>query len=578
MALFLVVRSLGRARVGRIFQQASSAVVIAPCDTGNKSQAEGNSMAGGDESYLQEFGSSESSAAFPGASVLGNGNGLSFAGMLAMQRQISMGFATAAVAVDKRAEKAQSVHKTKGSAKKKARKFHHSRAQSTYWWKMEKELLANLKAWPIDVDLDVLLQDGMAGGISIDAKGVQNVMYHLAHGKEIDAWEAGEEVSRVTAAERAEMAVDPYEDVPRPRPDFNCSPEDARRALNLFEWWQRRNPDTPQLPQLNGLLKALSAGGLKEEMGALWDTYKAHAKDDPRLVSDFLSAYHQSDMFDEVLAVYKEAQDSGLALGTKSGDYAMRAMIAKGYPLDALWAAFTDSVARSGAALFNWRTFETLLEQGVTVEKVLGLKYTNLDRVKGRLIKALTNLGRKDEASEIVRELLKEDQPSMPLIPFVSMLVTLVKSGYPDEARKLAELQKRLHGLDVGAALTFMMRNLKDGWIGIDAFDTLQALEGQHRTSIAVRAELIHLCFKVRATDKVYQVRLRFGLFMRLVIPIYAGVSILTFPVQISCRSMAFTMLSEAMFLVLVLDEELDNWQACQWRLRFPCLPCILKL
>jgi hypothetical protein len=515
MALFLVARSLGRARVGRIFQQASSAVVIAPRDTGNESQAERNLMVGGDESPLQEFGSSESSTTFPGASVLGNGNCLSFAGMLAMQRQISMGFATAAVAVDKRAEKSKPVHKTKGSATKAAeRKSHRSRETiGTQWWKMEKELLANLKAWPIDVDLDVLLQDGMAGGISIDARGVQSIMFHIAQGKEINAWEAGEEIID-TAAENAEMAVDTYEDVSRPTRDFNCSPEDARRALNLFEWWQRRNPDTAQLAQLNGLLKALSAGGLKEEMGALWATYKAHAKDDPRLVSDFLSAYHQSDMFDEVLAVYKEAQDSGLALGTKSGDYAMRAMIAKGSPLDALWAAFTDWVARSGAVPFNWRTFETLLEQGVTVEKILGLKYTSPVRVKCRLIGALMNLGRKDEASEIVRELLKEDQPSMPLIPFVSMLVTLVKSGYPNEARQLAELQKRLHGVNVGPALTFMMRNLSVRWIGIDAFNTLQALEGPHRTSFGVRVELINQCFRVRDTDKVYQVRLRFGLFM----------------------------------------------------------------
>jgi hypothetical protein len=513
MALFLVARSLGRcASVGRIFQQASSAMVIAPCDTGNELQAEGNLTAGGDESHLWEFGSCESSA---GASVLGNGNSLSFAGMLAMQRQISMGFATAAVAVDKRAEKTKPVHKTKGSATKKTaqRKFHRSGTQGTQWSKMEKELLANLRAWPVDVDLDVLLQDGMAGGISIDARGVQSVMYHIALGKEIDVWQAREEI-RDTAAESAEMAVDTYKDVSRPKPYLICSPEDARRALNLFEWWQRRNPDTAELTPLTWLLKALSAGGLKEEMGALWATYKAHAKDDPRLVVDFLSAYHQSDMFDEALAVYKEAQDSGLALGTKSVDYAMRAMIAKGYPLDALWAAFTDSVARSGAAPFNWRMFETLLEQGVTVEQILGLNYTAPVRVKCRLIKALMNLGRKDEASEIVRELLKKDQPPMPLIGFVSMLVTLVKSGYPDEARQLAELQKRLHGVNVGAALTFMMRNLSDKWIGIDAFDTLQALEGPHRTSFGVRAELINQCFRVRDSDKVYQVRLRFGLFM----------------------------------------------------------------
>jgi pentatricopeptide repeat protein len=534
MALFLVARSLGRARVGRIFQQASRSVVIAPYDTGDETQAEGNLPAGGDESHLRDF------AAFPGASVLGDSNGLNFAGMLAMQRQISMGFAMAAVAVDKRAEKTKTVNKTKSAREKAAqRQFYRRRAEGTHWWKMEEELLANLKAWPIDVDLDVLLQDRMAGGKSIDSKGVQTVIYYLAFGADIDAWEAGEEI-RDTAAEIAEMAVDTYEDVPRP---FNCSPEDARRALNLFEWWQRQNPDTPQLTQLNGLLKALSAGGLKEEMGALWATYKAHANDDPRLVSNFLSAYLQLGMFDETLAVYKEAQDSGLVLGGKSGDYAMQAMIAKGYPLDALWAAFTDWVERSGAASFHWRTLETLLEQGMTVEKILGLDYTCLDKVKRRLIKALTNLGRKDEASEIVQELLKEDQPSMPLIRFVSMLVTLVESGYPVEARQLADLQKRLHGLDVGPALIFKMRNMRNGYAGIHAFNTLQALEGPHRTNIAVRAELVHQCVRVRDTDKVYQVRLSFGLFMCRfffncsppsggvnvsVIPIYAGVPILT--------------------------------------------------
>jgi hypothetical protein len=214
MALLLVARTLGRARVGKIFQQASSVVVIAPCDTGNESPAEGNLAAGGNESHLWEFGNSESSATFPGASVSGNGGGLRFAEMLAMQRQITMGFATAAVAVDKRAGKAQTVNKTKGSAKKKAaqRKFHRSGTQER---KMEKELLANLRAWPLDVDLDVLLQDGMAGEISIDAKGVINVMYHILRGKEINAREAGEEISD-TAAESAEMAVDPYGGISRP--------------------------------------------------------------------------------------------------------------------------------------------------------------------------------------------------------------------------------------------------------------------------------------------------------------------------------------------------------------------------
>jgi hypothetical protein len=202
----------------------------------------------------------------------------------------------------------------------------------------------------------------------------------------------------------------------------------------------------------------------------------------------------------------RRRRTAGQAPGKSSGNFAMRAMIAKGYPLDALWAAFTDLVARSSATLFNWRTFETLLEQGVTVEQILALKYTSLERVKGRLIKALTNLGRKDEASEIVRGLLKKDQPPMPLIGFVSMLVTLVKSGYPNRAQQLAELQRRLHGVNLGAALTFMMRNMNDGWVGINAFDTLQALEGPHRTSFGVRAELIHQCFRVWDTDLVYQV------------------------------------------------------------------------
>jgi ABC-type histidine transport system ATPase subunit len=134
MALFLVARSLGRARLGRIFQQASRSVVVAPCDIGNESQAEANLRTGGDEGHLREFGSSESSTAFPGTSALGDGNRLSFAGMLAMQRQIIMGFATAAVAVDKRAEKAKLVHKMKGSAKKKAarRKVYHRRAEGIH--------------------------------------------------------------------------------------------------------------------------------------------------------------------------------------------------------------------------------------------------------------------------------------------------------------------------------------------------------------------------------------------------------------------------------------------------------------
>jgi hypothetical protein len=138
----------------------------------------------------------------------------------------------------------------------------------------------------------------------------------------------------------------------------------------------------------------------------------------------------------------------------------------------------------------------------------------------------------------------------MPLIRFVSMLVNLVKSGYPNEAQQLAELQRRLHGVNLGAALTFMMRNLQDGWVGIDAFDTLQALEGPHRTSFAVRAELINQCFRVRNTDQVYQVRLRFGLVF---------LTVLSSPDLSDAGPWPLPDFQSPYFLFVFLTEELSN-------------------
>ncbi|GAQ90954.1 hypothetical protein KFL_007070010 [Klebsormidium nitens] len=361
-----------------------------------------------------------------------------------------------------------------------------------------------------DADLDELLADGKAGKNEIDGKVVQLALYGLANegdtiGSGLPHLDEENEDDRESSSNklgRSLNLLDWWQRKDADNEEQECGPNDALRALNLFEWWQKKNAGAPQVWLLNPLLKALARGEHDTQIQALWETYKASAKYDDRLIADFLQAFYNRGRFEEVLATHKEVVDNKWTAVHKANDFALLALLGQGAPADEAWQFYKQFVEKSGQGLHNQRCLVALLESGVSVEQIRSLEYKEPDRVAHRLIQALCKMGRRDEAGLIVKELVEREQPEMPLTPLVSILSTMVATGFKEEAQKLVDLRAQKSGLQLDHALGYVIRNRKNAWSGVSAYRALMELEGPHRKSLPVQAAMIaHVYFPLRKMD-----------------------------------------------------------------------------
>lgn len=476
MALHLVARSLGRTGLAKLLEQASRPAGIVLLDPASHL---GTALSGGQS---QIAGNAE--ASFSGMPALHSANASGFSAFSVTVSPPARTFASAAVeeviTAEDNGESSVEVEPEKSTKGNRDTKRRRARRKANRAKKLEnaertsvksedgrpnwgresldenismrrkkrqseaakKDLTRRVKDAPPDANLEELLADGKAGHVEIDGKIVQGVLYNLAndgdnvelqHGEDPDKGAAVNEDGTTSSpgdARRFMKLFDWWESKNAGKEKHKCSPEDARRALNLFEWWQKKNADVPQVWLLNPLLKALSRGGLEAELQAIWETYKASAKYDNRLVADTLQAFYFLGKFDEVLAIHKAACDNEWPVVHKANDFAMRAVLARGASADEAWEFYKQMVERTGQGLYDQQGFTGLLKTGVSVEQIRSLEYKEPDALANRLIQALSMTGRRDEAEKIVNEFLEREQPEMSLVRLVTVLSTMVSFDF----------------------------------------------------------------------------------------------------------------------------------------------------
>lgn len=225
---------------------------------------------------------------------------------------------------------------------------------------------------------------------------------------------------------------------------------------------------------------------------------RSHDKDDDRL----LAACLHGNMVEELSVMYKEAQANGWPLTMKTANLVILAMHAQGCSQEEVGAFYKSWIQNTGLTL-QWPTMVALLASGVTVEEILKMDYKSPLEIEKLLIRALTELGRADEAREIVREILALHQrpTPMPTAGFISLLRMLIHSGFQAEAQTLVDQQGRL-GLQLDQAMCLFLESVKAPVTGLTAYQSLGAIEGPHRQSLALHALLIRTCYNDRKLTK----------------------------------------------------------------------------
>lgn len=373
------------------------------------------------------------------------------------------------------------------------------------WAGVAEEFYLQIKGWPVDVDLTDKLKDGRVAGMPIDAKLVQAVLHLLANGGKSSYFNHAQSAKKGEGA--GLIAPSLFAAKARVSVLLECNPEDAKRALNLFKWWQGRHPKTPQLLLLRPLIRALERGSLHTDVEAVWKIYKVPAIQDDYFVVDMCTAFFYLEMYDAVLAVYQEAIHTRSVIAGRVNDVVVQAICAKHASAEEIWAYYKELVNRTGWVI-TVPGYVALLEAGVTVEQIRSLKYKQPDRMLHRLICALTFLSQNHEVGVIANELIQDNQPMRDSDALVLTLTALVYAGFETGAQRLAELQTEKHGVRLDKALESKISDRHSfALAGINSYELMSTLEGPHQTSLPVQAALIlHCYFPLKDTDKMWQV------------------------------------------------------------------------
>eukprot|EP00243_Klebsormidium_subtile_P000537 TRINITY_DN10906_c0_g1_i1.p1 TRINITY_DN10906_c0_g1~~TRINITY_DN10906_c0_g1_i1.p1 ORF type:complete len:608 (+),score=45.01 TRINITY_DN10906_c0_g1_i1:289-2112(+) len=424
---------------------------------------------------------------------------------LLLQRQRKQGVAVEAqesnVAREKRGRSKDNWGGAERLGPPKPKTAHERRHQ---WVGLADAFYQQLKGWPVDVDLHEELKDGEVLGMRVDERLVKAVLHLLWTGGKRRA-DYFNDLSFLEAGKL--MQTSPHLTELHSRDgDIRCSSEDAMRALSLFNWWQSRNPTTPQVMLLNPLIEVLSMGGLDNELRGIWETYKAHALHVAFLVGAMWKAFFDQGLYDEVLNVHREALENKWAIRPIASDYAVRAMVAKDAPLEQVWAFYKHVIESTGSRALLDPGYVVVLKAGVTVDQILSLRYKSVDLLLFRLIEALSLLGRKDEAAAIVSKVLNRQKPIQSEV-LVWTLLVLVRHGFTEDAQMLVNLKSEEHNVRVDDALVSMLcGRLQNQWAGVRIYDLLSKLEGPHQTSLLVQAALIVRCYyPLKLTDKMWE-------------------------------------------------------------------------
>lgn len=229
-------------------------------------------------------------------------------------------------------------------------------------------------------------------------------------------------------------------------------------------------------------------------------------KENDRLLPIFLNACLCANMFKQLSMMYEEAHANGWPIHVNTVNLVIKAMHAQGCSRTELLAFYKTWVEKTGLVL-EWPTVIILLNSGVSIKEIRNLEYRDPLLIDKCLIRALAELGRKNESREIVLDILERQERRiyMPIFKFLSVVKALVRSGFQAEAQSLADQQERL-GLRLDGALSLLLKTAAKPVVGLEAYQALEAIHGSHRQSLAVQALLIRRCYEDPSlTTPMYQ-------------------------------------------------------------------------
>jgi hypothetical protein len=373
---------------------------------------------------------------------------------------------------------------------------------------LRNELLCFLRALPIEADLDNYIRNGTFAGAELTASDIKGVVLALAQNRRLkpakfspnldsEQRDGPADVPVDTSVSRATVAGSGAD-----KPAFNDTAGDAKRALNLVNWWQKRDRNRVPFDLLHCVLVGLARANLIEDTVRIEKKYGNMQHEGFHMASSLIAAYSIMGLSQKVVDIYSEARERTWPLTVLAVEKVFRALV--------------DLKVSPGVLLYTYKNsprflymkssvYALVLERGVRVDDIRGIFMRCPTPVATRLIEALTSLGRKSEATHIVSSLVSGQPPLRPM-HLVDLMVILVKAGFSEEAQAIAQMQELKYEVTVANGLleVFDMRyRLREA---TEQYRVLMKLEGPHRQSLAVHTSAVRAYYAIGHVDGLYEV------------------------------------------------------------------------
>lgn len=381
-------------------------------------------------------------------------------------------------------------------------------------------LLRNLRAWPEDPDWDRLLASARLEAEHIDEDVLQNLFRVLPWYRSDNTRHPRDPTPETSETpDNPDNARDnseaPDELAGEAESDGELDAErkeaqavgDARRVLSLYRWWQKLHPELFSAPLVLQLVVCLSKAELTEEVASLRDSLKASLSEHSESIdtSTLTNLYYRVGAYEDAIRVYEEARERGEEVVARGSVTTLLSMAALGYPPEKMLAVFK---AQKDKVAFRHKSLHAMLEKGVTLEDIRASQDDG--KIPGgllsRLITALCDLGRQDEACSLVRPFLEPGTPLLTISILVSVITSLEISGLVAEAQQLMD-RHVAGGVDMGKALSYRMARVPTNAAAVLVYRSVMRLEGSHRSNFHTHILAISKFANLRDADGVWQVR-----------------------------------------------------------------------
>lgn len=375
---------------------------------------------------------------------------------------------------------------------------------------LRKELLCFLRALPLEADLDKHIKNGTFAGAKLTASDIREVVSALVHNGRLKPARFSPHLDSEQRDGPADVLVDTSVSrvtVPRSGADNSAfraydATGDAKRALNLVKWWQRRSRDQVPFNLLNNVLLGLARANLTEDIVGIKEKYKTTQHEGVHIASSLIAAYSIMGLSQKVVDIYSEAQERSWPLTVRAVEKVFKALVDLKVSPGVLLFTYKNSPKRF---VMKSSTYALMLERGVRVDDIRWSFIRCPTPVATGLIEALISLGRKSEAAHLVSDLVS-GQPRLTPGHLVNLMVVLVKAGFSKEAQAIARMQESKYDVSIANGLLGFLDTEHRLRGATETYQALMKLEGPHRQSVAVHASAVKAYFLTGHVDGLYEV------------------------------------------------------------------------